>query len=148
MKFAFLIIAALSATAPSISNAGSIARTMSKYEGLHESKNNITLRKALGVNPRVTPWCGYMMAFVVRKAGYKPPAGFASSGAWAKFGKRVSYAALRKGDVVVLAGRRVHHVGAFENKIKGKVCMRGGNTSNRVGIACYSTAMVVAYRRP
>jgi uncharacterized protein (TIGR02594 family) len=145
MKFMLALLAVL-ATTPA-AQAG-LVETMKRYEGLHESTNNKALRKMLGVNPRAVPWCGYMLAYVARKNGRKPPASFASARAWAKYGKYVQKRELRRSDVlVIITGRRQLHAGTFTKRVGAKVCLIGGNTSNRVKESCYPARNIYAARR-
>ena len=65
---AFLAAAYVALLTPDFANAGMLAQAQ-QYKGLHEVKNNKTLRAALGINPARTPWCGHFMGMVARKAG-------------------------------------------------------------------------------
>ncbi len=116
--------------------------------GLHENKNRKTIQAMVGVNPATTPWCGAATAYAVKKAGGRPPAGHNKAISWTKFGKGVSLASARQGDIVVLRFKRGYHVGIFSKRDgKGRVEVCGGNTSNRFKCASYRTANVKAVRR-
>ena len=123
---------------------------LKSIEGLHEVKNRKALQSKLGVNPSRVPWCGYAVAYAVKKAGGKPPKTFASGAGWKKFGKPVKLSQAKKGDVVAVASRRARsgrHVGIYSHRDKGRVCLISGNSSNRVRISCYSAKSVRAVRR-
>lgn len=119
-----------------------------RVEGLHERKNRKAIQSMVGINPSTTPWCGAAAAYAVRKAGGKPVAGHNKAVNWTKFGKGVSLASARKGDVVVLRFKRGYHVGIYSKKAgKGRVEICGGNMSNRFKCSNYRTANVKAVRR-
>jgi len=102
----------------------------------------------VGINPSTTPWCGAATAYAVRKAGGKPVAGHNKAVNWKKFGRGVSLASARKGDVVVLRFKRGYHVGIYSKKVKGgRVEICGGNMSNRFKCSAYRTKWVKAVRR-
>lgn len=117
--------------------------TAKQYIGMTERGHRKSLRKMLGVDPVRVQWCGAMMAFVARKAGYKPPVGANVAASWARFGRAVSLKQAKRGDVVVLRG----HVTVFTKLVKGKICGVGGNQSNAIKESCYRTSRVIAVRR-
>ena len=127
-------------------NAGvySIAKT---YVGLHERKHTGKLKRSVGVNPIRTPWCGAFVGAVVKRGGGTLPAGHMRAASWAKWGKSVSLANARKGDVVVVRTRRGHHVGFFSGKSGNKVMLLGGNQSNQVKVSGYRVSSIRAIRR-
>lgn len=119
-----------------------------RVEGLHERKNRKAIQAMVGVNPVSTPWCGAATAYAVRKAGGKPVAGHNKAVSWTKFGKGVSLASARKGDIVVLRFKRGYHVGVYSKKAgNGRIEVCGGNMSNRFKCSNYRTAHVKAVRR-
>jgi uncharacterized protein (TIGR02594 family) len=119
-----------------------------RVEGLHERKNRKAIQAMVGVNPVSTPWCGAAVAYAVRKAGGKPVAGANKAISWAKFGKGVSLASARKGDIVVLRFKRGYHVGVYSKKLgNGRVEVCGGNTSNSFKCTGYRASNVKAVRR-
>ena len=115
--------------------------------GLHEHRDRATLRAKLGVDPARTPWCGYFMGHVVQQMGRTPPRGHGLAASWTGYGSAVTLASAQAGDVVVTRTRRGYHVAAFHARAPGRVCVLGGNQSNRVSIACVSARSVVAVRR-
>lgn len=144
MAILVLAVCFLSAIDRSITaRAADLHSVASGYSGLHERKNNKALRRLLGVNPARTPWCGAFAAVVARKAGKKPPRGYMRARAWLAYGKPVRLSAARRGDIIVL--RR--HVGILQTKKGGKVCLIGGNQSNRVKVSCYHARQVIGVRR-
>lgn len=122
-------------------------RAIEKVVGLHERKNNKTIRRMVGVNPARIPWCGGAVAYAVRKAGGKPVKGHLGAKNWSRFGKAVSLKNARKGDIVVLRTKRGHHVSIYKGRSKGRVTLCGGNQSNRFKCSNYRTSSVRAVRR-
>jgi len=117
------------------------------YMGLHERKHTGRLKKAIGVNPRSTPWCGAFAATVVKRAGKKAPGGHLRAVSWKRAGKGVSLKNAKKGDIVVIRTKRGHHVGFYAGRSKGRVQVLGGNQSNRVQISNYRIGSVASIRR-
>lgn len=123
-------------------------RAIEKVVGLHERKNNKTIRRLVGVNPARTPWCGAAVAYAVRKAGGKPVKGHLGAKNWSRFGKGVKLSSARKGDIVVLRNKRGYHVAVFKKHAgKGRIIACGGNMSNRFKCSKYRTSGVRAVRR-
>lgn len=119
-----------------------------RVEGLHERKNRKAIQAMVGINPATTPWCGAATAYAVRKAGGKPVAGHNKAVNWTKFGKGVSLASARKGDIVVLRFKRGYHVGIYSKKASsGRIEVCGGNMSDRFKCSNYRTSSVKAVRR-
>ena len=143
-----LILALTSGFVPitTSANAGTFA-IAKKYMGLHENKHTGKLRKAIGVNPRRTPWCGAFAGTVAKRAGKKAPGGHLKAASWKRAGKAVSLKNAKKGDVVVVRTKRGHHVGFYAGRTKGRVQLLGGNQSNMVRISNYRTGSVVSVRR-
>jgi len=115
--------------------------------GLHEHRDRAALRAKLGVDPARTPWCGYFMGHVVQQMGRTPPSGHGLAASWKSYGSAVTLASAQAGDVVVTRNRHGYHVAAFHSSTPGRVCVLGGNQSNRVSVACVSARSVVAVRR-
>lgn len=119
-----------------------------RVEGMHERKHRKAIQAMVGINPATTPWCGAATAYAVRKAGGKPVAGHNKAVNWKRFGKGVSLASARKGDVVVLRFKRGYHVGIYSKKVgNGRIEVCGGNMSNKFKCSNYRTAHVRAVRR-
>lgn len=133
-------------------NASPQARyvALKQIEGLHERKHRKALQARLGVNPARVAWCGYAIAYSVKKARQKPVRGYPSARSWERFGTPVRLSQARKGDIVTVYSRRARskrHVGLYSHRSKGRVCLIGGNQSNRVKVSCYSAKLVRAVRR-
>lgn len=120
---------------------------LKSMDGWHERSNRKALQSRLGVNPSRTPWCGYAVAYAVRKAGGTPVKGYPRAVSWKRFGKGVKLSQARKGDVVVIKTKRGHHVSIFSYRKSGRVCLRGGNQSNRIKVTCYRASSVRSVRR-
>jgi len=118
-----------------------------RYVGLHERKHTKKLIKAVGVNPRRTPWCGAFVGAVVKKAGKSLPAGHLKAASWKRVGKAVSLKKAKKGDIVVVRTKYGNHVGFYAGQKNGRVQLLGGNQSNRVQISGYRIGSVQAIRR-
>ena len=115
--------------------------------GLHEHRNRGQLRSRIGVDPARTPWCGFLMGWALRQAGRTPPPGHGLARSWTAYGSSVALSSAQAGDVVVTRTRRGSHVAAFHSHRGDRVCLAGGNQSNRVSVACVSAGSVVAVRR-
>ncbi len=75
-SFAMVVVCFIHVASPfSITDAqaGDAYSIAKRYAGLHEAKHTRKLTKAVGVNPRRTPWCGAFVGAVVKRAG-KPGA--------------------------------------------------------------------------
>ena len=118
-----------------------------RYVGLHERKHTRKLTKAVGVNPRRTPWCGAFVGAVMKRAGKPVPSGYMKAASWKRAGNRVSLNNARKGDIVVVRTRYGNHVGFYAGKKNGRVLVLGGNQSNQVKISGYRMASVQSVRR-
>ncbi len=134
----------LNSTQAEAARAYSIAK---RYVGLHERKHTKKLAKAVGVNPRRTPWCGAVVGAVLKRAGQPVPNGYMKASSWKRAGKSVSLKQARKGDVVVVRTRYGNHVGFYAGKKDGKVLLLGGNQSNQVKISGYRVSSVQSVRR-
>jgi len=123
-------------------------QAIKRVEGLHERKNRKAIQAMVGINPATTPWCGAAAAYAVRKAGGDPVKYPNKAANWKSFGKGVSLASARPGDVVVLRFKRGYHVGIYSKKAgNGRIEVCGGNMSNKFKCSNYRTANVKAVRR-
>lgn len=118
-----------------------------RYVGLHEQKHTSKLKRAVGVNPRSTPWCGAFVGAVVKQAGMAVPAGHLRAANWKGAGKAVSLKNARKGDIVVVRTKYGNHVGFYVSQRDGRVQLLGGNQSNQVKVSNYRIRSVQAVRR-
>lgn len=141
-----VIVGSFYVVTPANANVGRL-RAIEKVLGLHETKNNRTIRKIVGVNPARIPWCGGAVSYAVRKAGGRPVRGHLRALNWKRFGKAVRLSRARKGDVVVLRTKRGHHVSIYKGRYKGRVILCGGNQSNRFKCSSYRASSVLAVRR-
>lgn len=143
---AALALSTLSVTVAAPASAELLSKAQ-KYNGLHESKNNKTLRNILGVNPRSTPWCGHFLSFVAKQAGRTPPKSFALAKSWTSYGYAVPVAKAKPGDVVVVRTGKRFHAGILK-RMTGKTAeILGGNQSNRVQVSNFSRKQIVSVRR-
>lgn len=144
--FAFLLVAVFGFSTVTPASAELLSQAQ-RYSGLHESKNNQTLRGILGVNPTATPWCGYFLNYVATKAGRNPPKSFALARSWTSFGYAVPLNDAKPGDVVVLRTGKRYHAGILK-RLSGKTAeILGGNQSNRVQVSQFSRKQIVSVRR-
>lgn len=143
---AFLAAAYAALLTPDLATAGMLAQAQ-QYKGLHEVKNNKTLRAALGVNPARTPWCGHFLGMVARKAGRKPPQSFGIARSWLRFGAPVKLSYARPGDIVVVRAGRSYHVGILSTLSKSTAKLIGGNQSGGVKVSQFARGQVVGVRR-
>ena len=75
---AMLAVGLIYTASPVSSNHAYAAATYSiakRFVGLHERKHTRKLAKAVGVNPRRTPWCGAFVGAVLKRAGKPVPNG-------------------------------------------------------------------------
>lgn len=144
---ASVLIAAAVVISNPFEPAASMLNEAKKFSGLHEIRNNRTLRAMLGINPARTPWCGYFMGLVARKSGRQPPRNYTFARAWTTFGTSVSVNRAQPGDVVVVRTSRSYHVGVLSNLSKQWVQLVGGNQSGRVQQSQFSRRSIVAVRR-
>lgn len=143
---AFVLAAALCAAFTAPVSAGMLNQA-ERYSGLHEGKNNKTLKAILGVNPRKTPWCGHFLSVVAEKSGRQPPksSGFAKS--WTSFGYAVPTSNAKPGDVVVVRSGKRYHAGILKSLSKNTAQILGGNQSGRVQVSNFSRKSIVSVRR-
>lgn len=134
-------------TAFSIAPVSNRVYALMKLEGLHERKNRKQLQKVLGVNPARVPWCGYAVAYAVRKAGGKPVRGYPSAAAWKRFGRAVSKQRARKGDIAVIRTKRGYHVTIVSHIDGDRLYGIGGNQGNSVQLSAFSLRSVSSVRR-
>lgn len=118
-----------------------------RYLGLHERKHTNKLQRAVGVNPRSTPWCGAFVGAILQQAGKPIPAGHLRAANWKKYGTGVSLKGARKGDIVVVRTSYGNHVGFYAGQKNGKVQLLGGNQSNSVKLSSYAIRSVQSVRR-
>lgn len=144
----FLIVEVISPnTIIAKADAGTYS-TAKKYIGLHENKHRSRLKKILGVNPAVTPWCGAFVKIVHRRSGKAVPKGPLRSINWLTRGKKVTLKRARKGDIVVIRTSYGHHVGIFAGFAgNGRIKLLGGNQSNRVKFSNFKIRSVIGVRR-
>ena len=126
-----------------------------KYIGTAEipgSKHNLTILnwlKSLKAwwQDDETPWCGVFVAHCMKVAGIPYPKLYMRAKEWATWG-----VALKKpapGCVVVFERQGGGHVGFVVGvDERGRLMVLGGNQGNRVSIAPFDTARVIAYRAP
>ncbi|MCA1408085.1 TIGR02594 family protein [Ensifer sp. IC3342] len=143
---AFLAAIYVACTMPDTATAGMLAYAQ-QFTGMHEVKHNRRLRAALGINPARTPWCGYFMGMIVRKAGRQPPKSYSFASSWRQFGAPVRLSSARPGDVIVVRTGRGYHVGILSALSNSTAQLIGGNQSGRVQLSQFSRRQVVAVRR-
>ena len=118
------------------------------YIGLKEGTRSAN--RAMGVNTRSVPWCGYFIKATVQRTGGKVPANYASGAGWTGYGRGVKLSQARKGDIVTVYSKPAkskRHVGIYSHRSKGKVCLISGNSGNLVRVSCYAASKVRAIRR-
>lgn len=94
-----------------------------------------------------TPWCGTAVAAWMRAAGHPIPKHWYRARAWADWGHGI--AAPLPGCVVVLSRQGGGHVGLVVGRnASGWLLILGGNQGNKVSIAAFDAARVLAYRWP
>ncbi len=94
-----------------------------------------------------TPWCGTAVAAWMLTAGFTPPKAWYRARSWADWGQPLAAPAL--GCVVVFARQGGGHVGLLTGlDTAGRLMVLGGNQGNRVSIAPFDRARVLAYRWP
>ena len=120
------------------------------YVGMNEHSNRKTIRGVTRVDPVNTPWCAAFVNGILRSVGLSGT-GSNSARSFTKY--RTGTKSPSKGDIVVLRrkGGSGAHVGIFKGFVKrnGKtmVAVIGGNQSNKVSVAYYSTSKVISYRK-
>jgi uncharacterized protein (TIGR02594 family) len=95
------------------------------------------------------PWCAAFVGAVLGEVGL-PNTGRPNARSYEKWGRKVSLAEARPGDVVVLSrGTQPWqgHVGFLVRFDGDRVVLRGGNQSDAVSDAPYSVSRIVAIRR-
>lgn len=94
-----------------------------------------------------TPWCGVFVAYCLRYSGHAVPKLWMRAREWATWG--VPLAAPIQGCVVVFERPGGGHVGFVAGiDQRGRLMVLGGNQGNRVSIAPFDPARVIAYRWP
>ena len=124
-----------------------------KYKGLHEVRDNRTLRKILTVDPADTAWCADFVNFCEHEVGH-PGTGRLLARSFLKYGKPIELKNAKKGDIIIL-GRggsawqgHVAYLDGIE-QVDGKTLIRtlGGNQSNSVSISWYPIERLLGIRR-
>lgn len=94
------------------------------------------------------PWCGLFQAYMMAKAGIRPPAQMLRALAWAEWGVDAGEAKL--GATAVKKRKGGGHVGTVVAvSPSGKsVLILGGNQGNRVSKLWYPTSTFFAFRAP
>lgn len=94
-----------------------------------------------------TPWCGTFVAHVMDTAGFALPKFWMRAKAWADWGERLG--APVTGCIVVFDRDGGGHVGFVVGRTaQGHLMVLGGNQGNRVSIAPFDRARVLAYVWP
>lgn len=126
-----------------------------KYLGLNEipgPKHNATILSWLSQlkawwKEDETPWCGTFVAHCIRESDLAIPQYWMRAKAWADWGMKLKAAI--PGCIVVFEREGGGHVGFVVGRDqKGNIMVLGGNQGNRVSIAPFSTARVIAYVWP
>ena len=94
------------------------------------------------------PWCASFVAFVMTKAGYKPPKYSARALSWLKFGKSSNEPVL--GSIAVKSRRGGGHVTFVVGRSQGGkylYCL-GGNQNDAVNIRKYKASIFIDFRVP
>lgn len=143
---AYILAVAVCAALTAPASAGMLNQA-ERYAGLHEGKNNKTLKAILGVNPRKTPWCGHFLSVVAEKSGRQPPKSSAIAKSWTSFGYAVPKSNAKPGDVVVVRSGASYHAGILKSLDKNTAQILGGNQSGRVQVSNFSRKSIVSVRR-
>lgn len=94
-----------------------------------------------------TPWCGVFVAHCLRYSGHDVPPLWMRARAWAAWGRPIGGPVY--GCVVVFERAGGGHVGFVAGiDPRGRLMVLGGNQGNRVSIAPFDPARVLAYRWP
>lgn len=91
------------------------------------------------------PWCGLLMAVVVKRAGYSPVATPLWAQSWSKWGNAASTPSL--GDVLVFIRPSGGHVGLYVGEDATTFHVLGGNQSDSVRISRIAKGRLIAARR-
>lgn len=143
---AYILAVAVCAALTAPASAGMLNQA-ERYSGLHEGKNNKTLKAILGVNPKKTPWCGHFLSVVAEKSGRQPPKSSAIAKSWTSFGYAVPKGNAKPGDVVVVRSGASYHAGILKSLDKNTAQILGGNQSGRVQVSNFSRKSIVSVRR-
>jgi len=147
-KSAIVAFALLFAT-PSFA-AENVLNKAKSYVGLHEKSNRARIKGVTRVDPVRIPWCAAFVNGILRSSG-KSGTGSNSARSFTKY--KTGTKNPRKGDIVVIRrkGGSGAHVGFFKGFVnrngRKMVAVVGGNQSNKVSVAYYSTGSVISYRR-
>lgn len=94
-------------------------------------------------------WCSSFVSWCLEMAGIKSTRS-AAARSYLNFGKKVSLADAKIGDIVVFqrgSSSWQGHVGFYAGKQGSQILVLGGNQSNSVNITPYSTAKLLGVRR-
>jgi len=97
-------------------------------------------------------WCGLTCAYVMTKAGFKPPSEFYAAVDWLNFGTKVDTP--QPGDVLVYqwhsgSDAGGHHVSIYDHETDGDYyASHGGNQSHAVNITQFPMSACIGIRRP
>lgn len=125
------------------------ARGVSELPGLDHNNPRIVEYHAttgLKAHDDETPWCSSFVNFCIEQAGGVGTKS-AAAASWLTWGRPVDSRDVLLGDVAVLSRVGGHHVGFPIGIVGGTVLLLGGNQGNRVSVAPYPIARVVAFRR-
>lgn len=144
-------------SAPAASTPYSLARTHLGVKEIPGSKHNSLIVRwgrmlATWYADDETAWCSAFVNAMAREAGYEQ-SGKLNARSWLDVGVEVPIAKAKPGDVVIFW--RVSkdswegHVAFLVsyNAASGTVRVLGGNQSNEVNVATYSTSMLLGVRR-
>lgn len=92
-----------------------------------------------------TPWCGLAVAYVVAKAGHKPPLAPLYALNWRTWGVPVQRC---PGAILVFKRPGGGHVGLYEGEDATAYHVRGGNQSNRINVTRIAKGRCVGARWP
>ncbi len=144
---AFLLAVGLCAAVITPASAGMLNQA-EQYAGLHEGKNNKTLKAILGVNPRKTPWCGHFLSVVAEKIRTYPAEILRlrqNPG-----NPSVTPSLSVPPNPVTLwsseSGKR-YHAGILKSMSGATAQILGGNQSGRVQVSNFSRKSIVSVRR-
>ncbi len=112
-----------------------ILTAASKHVGLTEASGRAELKKLLGVDPVLTPWCAAFVNAVLKEVGIKGT-GNNLARSFLKWGEKVDIEDMLPGDIIVLPRGNTNwqgHVGIFMGeKDSEKFGLLAGNQRDRV----------------
>jgi len=96
-----------------------------------------------------TPWCGSFAAWVMKRAGFKPPHFPARAMSWLKFGRKINHATY--GSIAVKKRKGGGHVtfviGRDPKRFDHVLCL-GGNQGDAVSVHSYPENVFLEFRLP